>query len=58
MICALGNPGDVIAETAMSGDFDVLVMGSHGHSSIGNLLMGSVATRVMARCKTPVMIIR
>ena len=58
VICALGNPGDVIAETAMSGNFDVLVMGSHGHSSIGNLLLGSVAMRVMARCKTPVMIIR
>ena len=57
-ICATGDPGDVIAETAMSGNFDVLVMGSHGHSSVGNLLMGSVAARVMARCKTPVMIIR
>jgi nucleotide-binding universal stress UspA family protein len=57
-IAASGNPGEVIAKTATSGKFDLLVMGSHGHSRIGNLLLGSVASRVIALCKTPVMIIR
>jgi nucleotide-binding universal stress UspA family protein len=33
-------------------------MGSHGHGTIGSLVMGSVATRVLASCKTPVLLIR
>jgi nucleotide-binding universal stress UspA family protein len=33
-------------------------MGSHGHGSLGNLVIGSVATKVMAQCRTPVLLIR
>jgi nucleotide-binding universal stress UspA family protein len=33
-------------------------MGSHGQSSIGNLIMGSVATKVLAHCGVPVLLIR
>jgi nucleotide-binding universal stress UspA family protein len=36
----------------------LIVMGSHGHSSLGNVVLGSVANRVLARCKTPVLLIR
>ena len=54
----VGRAADVIAETAISGSFDLLVIGSHGHSSLANLLLGSVAARVMALCTTPVLIIR
>jgi len=35
-----------------------IVIGSHGHSGIGNVLLGSVVSRVMALCKTPLMMIR
>ncbi len=54
----VGHAADVIGETATSGKFDLVVMGSHGHSNLGNLVLGSVATRVIARCKTPVLIVR
>ena len=54
----VGHVPDVIAKTAQSGKFDMLVMGSHGHGTLGNLVMGSVATRVLARCKTPVLLVR
>ena len=54
----VGNAGDVIAETATQGDFDLIVMGSHGHSSIGSLVLGSVTARVLARCKTPLLVVR
>ena len=37
---------------------DLIVMGSHGHGSLTNLVMGSVATKVMAHCKTPVLLVR
>jgi nucleotide-binding universal stress UspA family protein len=54
----VGSAAEVIAKFADSGKFDLLVMGSHGHSSIGNLVLGSVVTKVMAHCKAPVLIVR
>jgi nucleotide-binding universal stress UspA family protein len=53
-----GMAGEVIAKTAESGKFDLVIMGSHGHSAIGNLVMGSVATQVLAHCKVPVLLVR
>ena len=54
----VGHAAEVIAKTADAGDFDLLVMGSHGHGTLGNLVMGSVATKVLANCSTPVLLIR
>lgn len=54
----VGNAGDLIAETAINGRYGLIVMGSHGHSALGNVVLGSVASRVLARCKIPVLIIR
>ncbi len=54
----VGGVADVVADTATKGRYELLVMGSHGHGSLANLVMGSVATRVMARCSTPVLVIR
>lgn len=53
-----GSAPEVIAKAAEAGDFDLLMMGSHGHGTLTNLVMGSVATKVMAHCKTPVLLIR
>ena len=44
----VGHAAEVIAKTADAGDFDLLVMGSHGHGTLGNLVMGSVATKVLS----------
>lgn len=54
----VGHPAEVIAHTATAGNYDLLVMGSHGHSALGNLVMGSITTKVLAHCKTPVLIVR
>jgi nucleotide-binding universal stress UspA family protein len=54
----IGPAADMIAETATQGEFDLIVLGSHGHSALTNLVMGSVATGVLARCKIPVLLIR
>lgn len=54
----VGHAADVIASAANHGNFDLLVMGSHGHGTLGNLVMGSVATKVMAHCSTPVLLVR
>ena len=54
----VGHPADAIAKTASQGKFDMVVMGSHGHSALGNLVLGSVATNVLANCKVPVLLVR
>ena len=54
----VGHAGETIAKTAESGPFDMVVLGSHGHSALGNLVMGSVATQVIAHCKVPVLLVR
>ena len=54
----VGHVGETIANFADDGKFDLLVMGSHGHGSIGNLVMGSVATQVLSHCKVPVLLVR
>ncbi|MFM8768141.1 MAG: universal stress protein [Rubrivivax sp.] len=58
--CAVksGPAADNIVAAATKGDFDMVIMGSHGHSTLGNLVMGSVATKVLAHCKTPVLLVR
>ena len=58
MAHAAGHAADVIASMAESERFDLIVMGTHGHSSLGGVVLGSVSTGVLARCKTPVLLIR
>ena len=57
-VAKVGPAADTIAALAAKGKFDLLMMGSHGHGLLGNLVLGSVATKVMAHCDTPVLIIR
>jgi nucleotide-binding universal stress UspA family protein len=54
----VGAPGELIASTAAKGGYDLLMLGSHGHGALVNLVTGSVATKVLAQCKTPVLLIR
>ncbi len=54
----VGDAGVLIAAQASKGGFDLVVMGSHGHSSLSNLVLGSVATKVLSLCKVPVLVIR
>jgi nucleotide-binding universal stress UspA family protein len=53
-----GHAADIIAGFADAGKFDLLMLGSHGHSPLGNLVMGSVATKVVAHCAVPVLLVR
>ncbi len=57
-VAKVGEAAQVIIDAAKRGRHDLIVMGSHGHSSLGNLVMGSVATKVLAGCGTPVLLIR
>ena len=55
---ATGPAAEEIAAFAEAQKPDLIVMGTHGHSSLGNVIMGSVATGVLARCKQPVLLVR
>jgi nucleotide-binding universal stress UspA family protein len=57
-LAKVGHAGEIISKTAETGKFDLVVMGSHGHGTLGNLVMGSVATQVLAHCKVPVLLVR
>jgi len=54
----IGHAADAVATMAQKGEFDLLVMGSHGHGTLTNLVMGSVATKVIAHCRIPVLLVR
>ena len=54
----VGPAGEVIAGAATKGRFDLVMLGSHGHGNLVNLVMGSVATRVLAHCTTPMLLVR
>jgi nucleotide-binding universal stress UspA family protein len=57
-VLKIGHAADVIAAEAEKGEYDLLIMGSHGHGTLGNLVMGSVSTKVMAHCKVPLLLVR
>ncbi len=52
-----GMPGDEIAAYAKK-NLDLLVVGSHGYGGFKAAVLGSVATRIAAKCDTPLLIVR
>jgi nucleotide-binding universal stress UspA family protein len=57
-VCLVGNPGDELSAYARKKRLDVLVMGSHGYGAFKAAVIGSVATRVMAHSKVPLLLVR
>jgi len=53
-----GPLGRTIAEHAERLGCDAIVMGRHGESAVGDLLMGSVAQRVLHASRLPVLLVR
>src|SRR5688500_3983307 len=51
-----GVPGEVI--TALSSEYDLVVMGTHGRSGLDRLIVDSVAARVVQHAACPVLTIR
>ena len=53
-----GTPAEMIVETARELDCDMIVMGTHGHSAIADVLIGSTAKWVVRQSPIPVLVIR
>ena len=52
------NPGDVIAAYATKSKLDILAIGSHGEGALISTVLGSVATRVAAKCRNALLLIQ
>lgn len=55
---AVGPAAQAIADLADKLGCSGIVMGTRGHSTIGNLLLGSVATKVVHLTKLPVTLVK
>ena len=53
-----GDPAGVIVHLAQERRCDLIVMGTHGRTGLGRLLLGSVAERVMRTAPCPVLTVR
>ncbi|MCY7314995.1 MAG: universal stress protein [Rubrivivax sp.] len=52
------DPGDAIATYASKKKLDILAIGSHGQGAFLSTTLGSVATRVAARCRNALLLIQ
>ena len=52
---AVGKPAEEIVRIARKEHVDLIVMGTHGRSGLGRLVMGSVAESVLRQAPCPVM---
>lgn len=55
---AEGVPFEEIIRTAREKDVDLIVMGTHGHTGLAHMLMGSVAEKVVRKAPCPVLTVR
>ena len=58
IIVVRGNPVELILKTADEKNCDLIVMGTHGHGSLADAMMGSTARRVLRRSRQPVLVVR
>lgn len=58
ILVELGNPVDEIVQEAAKAEYDMVIMGAHGHGAIADKVMGSVSRRVLRRTRKPVLVVR
>lgn len=54
----IGEPAATIVAAGVEGKCDLLAMGAQGHSALAHLMLGSVATKVVAASPIPVLLLR
>ena len=56
--CERGDPVTLILSVAEDIHCDLIVLGSHGRTALGRLLMGSVAEGVLRRAACPTLVVK
>ena len=58
MVVKTGKVAQEIIDCAKSGKFDLIVLGSKGRGAMADLIIGSVAQRVLTMSQTPVLLVK
>lgn len=58
VVVAYGNPVEQILRQADERNCDLIVMGTHGHGTLTDVMLGSTARRVTRRSQKPVLVVR
>ena len=58
IVVVRGNPVEQIITQAEETSCDLIVMGTHGHGTLVDAMMGSTARRVLRRSTKPVLVVR
>ncbi len=58
IIVVWGNPVEQILVQAEEKNCDLIVMGTHGHGTLTDVMLGSTARRVIRRSQKPVLVVR
>ena len=58
ILVGYGQPVDEILRLAEENQADLIVVGTHGHSGLRHLLLGSVAERIVLRASCSVLLVR
>jgi manganese transport protein len=53
-----GKPNKVIPKIVNKGDFDILVMGTHGHTGMKDLLFGTTVDKLRHKISIPLLIVK
>jgi universal stress protein A len=53
-----GDPAQLITQAANEGEYDLVVMGTHGRTGLSHMMMGSVAEKVVRLAPCPVVTYR
>ena len=53
-----GEPGPAIVEAAVAEAADLVVVGTHGRSRVGRLVLGSVSDHIVRHAPCPILIVR
>jgi nucleotide-binding universal stress UspA family protein len=53
-----GDPVEEILETARARNCDLIVLGTHGRTGVGRLIMGSIAEQIIRKAPCPVMSVK
>jgi nucleotide-binding universal stress UspA family protein len=55
---AYGQPVEEILRHAKAGNYDLIVMGTHGHGFLFSALIGSTARKMVKQSEIPVLVVR
>ncbi|MEZ0128784.1 universal stress protein, partial [Flavobacterium sp. LBUM151] len=53
-----GKPNNVIPKIINQGNFDILVMGTHGHTGLKDILFGTTVDKLRHKISIPLLIVK